>query len=56
MAAINVGSVCVIIAGRRSGEQVSVNSILDSNYVLTKDKKGRERKYSVLHLEPVSSN
>ncbi|MEK6981993.1 MAG: 50S ribosomal protein L14e [Candidatus Micrarchaeota archaeon] len=56
MAAINVGSVCVIIAGRRSGEQVTISSIADSNCVLTKDKKGKERKYSVLHLEPVSRN
>ena len=52
MAAIEVGRNCVLIAGRRAGEEVVVTKMIDDNFVMIKTKKGKERKSSIRHLEP----
>ena len=51
MAAIEKGRVCIITTGRRSGEKVVISAI-EKGYAMVKDKKGKERKVSVKHLEP----
>ena len=54
MAAIDVGRVCVLITGRRAGEEVVVTKVIDDNFVTVKTKKGKERKSSIRHLEPTN--
>jgi len=54
MAAIEKGRVCVLTEGRRTGEKVVISSI-EKGYALVKDKKGKERKVSVKHLEPTET-
>lgn len=49
--AIKPGDICIVKAGRRSGEEVTVTKA-EGNFVHVKTKKGRERKFSVLHLAP----
>ena len=51
MAAIEEGRVCILTAGRRSGEKVVISRI-EKGYALVKDKRGKERRVSVKHLEP----
>ena len=52
MPAIDKGRVCVLTAGRRKGEEVVVMKVVTDNFVLAKDKKGKERKTAVTHLQP----
>lgn len=52
MAAIEKGRVCVKKTGNDAGEEVVIIKILDNNFVTVKNKKGKESKASVLHLEP----
>jgi len=54
MTAIDVGRVCVLIMGRRAGEEVVVTKVIDDNFVTVKTKKGKERKASIRHLEPTN--
>ena len=54
MVAMDVGRICVVKAGRRAGEQVTVAKLMDNKFVMVKTSKGKERKFSVLHLEPTS--
>ena len=51
MAAIKEGIVCVMKAGRRAGEEVTITKIVDKNFVMVEGKK-KERKVSISHLEP----
>lgn len=51
MAAIEKGRVCVLKAGRRAEERVVITKV-EKGHVMVKDKKGKERKVSVKHLEP----
>ncbi len=51
MPAIEEGRVCVMSAGRRKGEEVTITKVIDSNFVMVKGAK-KERKVSVAHLEP----
>ncbi len=51
MPAIEEGRTCIMKAGRRAGEEVTITKIVDSNFVMVKDKK-KERKVSISHLEP----
>ena len=51
MPAIEEGRVCLMKAGRRKGEEVTITKVLDENFVMVKGKK-KERKVSVKHLEP----
>ncbi|MEW5997079.1 MAG: 50S ribosomal protein L14e [Candidatus Micrarchaeota archaeon] len=54
MAAIEVGKVCLMKFGRRSGEEVTITKILDENFVMVKDAKGKEKRANIKHLEPVA--
>ncbi len=49
---IEVGRICVKIAGRDAGLKCIVVDILDKNYVLI-DGETRRRKCNILHLEPL---
>ena len=49
---IEVGRICVKIAGRDAGLKCVVIDILDKNYVLI-DGETRRRKCNILHLEPL---
>ncbi len=46
------GSVWVVTAGRRAGQEVTLTKALDKNFVMAKMPKGKERKFSILHLKP----
>ncbi|MBI2140065.1 50S ribosomal protein L14e [Candidatus Woesearchaeota archaeon] len=50
---LEIGRVCIKIAGRDAGRHCAVVDILDSNYVLI-DGATRRRKCSILHLEPTA--
>jgi large subunit ribosomal protein L14e len=49
---IDIGRVCVKIAGRDAGKRCVVVDVLDENYVLV-DGETRRRKCNILHLEPL---
>ena len=49
---IEVGRLCVKIAGRDAGLKCLIVEILDNNYVLI-DGETRRRKCNILHLEPL---
>ena len=49
---IDIGRVCVKIAGRDAGKRCAVVEILDRNFVLV-DGETRRRKCNILHLEPI---
>ncbi len=49
---IEIGRLCMKIAGRDAGEQCVVVEILDDNYV-TIDGCTRRRKCNIMHLEPM---
>jgi ribosomal protein L14E/L6E/L27E len=51
MSAIKEGRKCVMTAGRRKGEEVTITKILDNNFVMVKGAK-KERKVSISHLDP----
>ena len=50
---IEVGRLCVKIAGRDAGKKAVIIDILDDNYVLI-DGETRRRKCNILHIEPLS--
>ena len=50
---IQIGRVCVKIAGRDAGKKCVIVDILDDNYVLI-DGETRRRKCNILQLEPLS--
>ena len=50
---IQIGRVCVKIAGRDAGKKCVIIDILDDNYVLI-DGETRRRKCNILHLEPLN--
>lgn len=54
MAAIREGRICVKKKGADAGEEVTVTKVLDGNFVMVKNAKGKESRCSVLHLEPTS--
>jgi ribosomal protein L14E/L6E/L27E len=37
--------------GRDKGTKITVTSIIDSNFVMVKDEKGKERRCNTKHLE-----
>lgn len=49
---IDIGRICVKIAGRDAGKNCVVVDIIDENYVLV-DGETRRRKCNILHLEPL---
>lgn len=52
---IQIGRICVKIAGRDAGKKCVILDILDDNYVLI-DGETRRRKCNIMHLEPLSEN
>ena len=52
MSAFGVGHICIVMAGRRKGSEVKIEKVIEPCFVLAKDSKGKERKYSMKHLEP----
>lgn len=55
MAAIEVGRVCIKKAGRDAGEEVVIVKVVDNNVVIVKNKKGKESRCSIRHLEPTAA-
>jgi ribosomal protein L14E/L6E/L27E len=49
--AVKVGRKAVKLTGRKAGETVEITKVLDRNFVMVKDKKGKEKRCNVLHLE-----
>ncbi len=49
---IDIGRICVKIAGRDAGKKCVVIDILDENFVMI-DGETRRRKCNILHLEPL---
>lgn len=54
MAAIEEGRICVKKMGKDSGEEVTITKVIDKNFVMIKDAKGKESRVSIRHLEPTS--
>jgi len=54
MAVMTLGRKCLVLAGRRAGEKVTVVKVLDTNFVECESDKGKKvRRYNIRHLEPV---
>lgn len=53
MPAIEVGRICVKIAGREAGEKCVIVEIIDDNYVEVVGSTIKNRKCNIKHLEPV---
>jgi large subunit ribosomal protein L14e len=53
MPAIEVGRICVKIAGREAGDKCVIVEILDDNYVEVVGSTIKNRKCNIKHLEPV---
>lgn len=49
---IEVGRICVKIAGRDAGKKAVVTDVLDKNYVMI-DGEVRRKKCNIMHLEPL---
>ncbi len=52
---IDVGRICVKIAGRDAGKKCVVVDVIDDNYVMI-DGETRRRKCNILHLEPLDKS
>jgi len=48
---VQVGRKAIKTKGRKAGEEVVVTKVIDKNFVMVKDKKGREKRCNILHLE-----
>jgi len=53
MPVIEVGRICVKIAGREAGEKCVIVEIIDDNYVEVVGSNIKNRKCNLKHLEPV---
>ncbi len=49
---IEIGRICVKIAGRDAGKRCVIVDVIDDNYVLV-DGETRRRKSNIMHLEPL---
>ena len=52
MASIEVGRVCVKIAGREAGEKCAILEIIDENFVEVLGGSVKNRRCNINHLEP----
>ena len=52
MASIEVGRVCVKIAGREAGEKCAILEIIDENFVEVLGVSVKNRRCNINHLEP----
>jgi len=53
MPAIEVGRICVKIAGREAGEKCVIVEVIDDNFVEVVGTSMKNRKCNIKHLEPV---
>ncbi len=53
MPAIEVGRVCLKIAGRESGEKCVILEIIDENFVEVVGNSVKNRRCNIKHLEPM---
>jgi large subunit ribosomal protein L14e len=53
MASIEVGRVCVKIAGRESGEKCVIIDIIDENFVEVVGNSVKNKRCNIKHLEPI---
>ena len=51
--AIKTGDKVVCTAGRRAGQEAEVTKVVDKNFLMVKTGKGKERKISIRHIEPL---
>lgn len=49
---MDVGRICVKIAGREAGRQCVVVEVLDQNFVMIAGPKVKRRRCNITHLEP----
>ena len=56
MASIEVGRVCVKIAGREAGEKCAIVEIIDENYVEVIGEAVKNRRCNIAHLEPTADS
>ncbi len=54
MAAIEVGKKYVKTRGRKAGTVVTITKVVDQNFVMAKDDKGKEKRSNITHLEPLA--
>ena len=52
MASIEVGRVCVKIAGREAGEKCAIVEVIDENFVEVVGEAVKNRRCNIAHLEP----
>ena len=56
MASIEVGRVCVKIAGREAGEKCAIVEIIDENFVEVVGEAVKNRRCNIAHLEPTEDS
>ena len=56
MASIEVGRVCVKIAGREAGEKCAIVDIIDENFVEVIGVSVKNRRCNIAHLEPTENS
>ena len=56
MASIEVGGVCVKIAGREAGEKCAIVEIIDENFVEVVGEAVKNRRCNIAHLEPTEDS
>jgi ribosomal protein L14E/L6E/L27E len=49
--ALKVGRKAIKLKGRTAGEEVVITKIIDRNFVMVKNAKGKEKRCNALHLE-----
>ena len=54
MPAIEVGRVCVKIAGREAGEKCAIVEVIDDKFVEVVGSKMKNRRCNIKHLEPLN--
>jgi large subunit ribosomal protein L14e len=54
MPAIEVGRVCVKIAGREAGEKCAIVEVIDDKFVEIVGSKIKNRRCNIKHLEPLN--
>ena len=60
MPAIEIGRICVIMAGRRAGRKCVIVDIIDENFVLVTGPQNitgvKRRRMNIKHLEPIDKS
>jgi len=53
---MEVGTVCVKIAGRESGEKVAIVDVIDKNFVVIAGLNAKRRRCNLRHLRPLEKS